>query len=139
MNWLDIIILITLVAGVIGGIGTGFIRGLASLIGLIVGIILAGKYYPTVASWLGFIKNEDVAKFIAFGLILVVVMIVAGILGSILRRVASAIMLGCLDRLGGAVLGLVMGVISWGASWLCGPSSSAPRASSPARSWPSSC
>ena len=113
MNWLDILIIVTLVVSFIGGLGTGLLRGVMSLAGLIVGIILAGKYYPTVAGWLGFIPSEDIANVVGFILILSLVMIIAGILGQILKSVASAIMLGWLDRLGGAVLGLFMGFISW--------------------------
>jgi membrane protein required for colicin V production len=114
MNWLDIIILISLVASVIGGIATGLIRGLVSLAGLIIGIILAGRFYLTVAGWFGFISNKDIANIIAFGLILFVIMILAGIIGKALHAIASAILLGWLDHLAGGFIGLVMAFISWG-------------------------
>src|SRR5512137_2223499 len=107
MNWLDIIILISLVASVIGGITTGLIRGMISLAGLIVGIILAGKLYPTVAGWFGFISNADISNIIAFGLILLVVMILAGIIGKALHALASAVLLGWLDHLAGGFIGLI--------------------------------
>jgi membrane protein required for colicin V production len=115
MNWLDILILVTLAASVIGGLATGIVRGVVNLAGLLLGIFLAGMYYETVGGWLGFIHNADVANTIGFILIIAVVMVVTGIIGGILHKVVSAIMLGWLDHLIGGVLGLLMGAISWGA------------------------
>jgi membrane protein required for colicin V production len=115
MNWLDILILITLAASVIGGLATGIVKGLVSLAGLMLGIFLAGLYYETVAGWLGFISNPDIAKTAAFIAIVVVVMIIAGLVGSLLHKLISAIMLGWLDHLLGGVLGLLIGAVSWGA------------------------
>jgi membrane protein required for colicin V production len=115
MNWLDILILITLVASVIGGLATGFMRGIVNLAGLILGIFLAGIYYGTVAGWLGFIHNADAANTVAFIGIIAVVMIVAGLVGGLLHRIIAGILLGWLDHLLGAVLGLLIGAVAWGA------------------------
>jgi membrane protein required for colicin V production len=115
MNWLDILILITLAASVIGGLTTGIVRGLVNLAGLILGIFLAGLYYETVAGWLGFISNADIAKTAAFVLIVAVVMIIAGLVGALLHKLISAVLLGWLDHLLGGVLGLLVGAIAWGA------------------------
>ena len=114
MNWLDILILITLAASVIGGLATGLVRGVVNLAGLILGIFLAGMYFETVGGWLGFIHNADVAKTVAFIAIIVVVMILAGLVGGLLHKIISGIMLGWLDRLLGALLGLLIGALFWG-------------------------
>ncbi len=115
MNWLDILIIICLAASVIGGLKTGIVRGVLNLIGLILGIFLAGRFYETVGGWLGFIHNSGVADTIGFILVLVAVMILAGIVGSLLHKILSNIMLGWLDHLIGGILGLLIGAVSWGA------------------------
>jgi len=115
MNWLDILILVSLAASVIGGLATGFVRGAVNLAGLILGIVLAGRFYETLGGRISFIHNTDIANAVAFVVIIVVAMILAGLVGGLLRKIISGIMLGWLDHLLGAILGLLIGVISWGA------------------------
>jgi membrane protein required for colicin V production len=115
MNWLDILILVTLVLSVIGGLMTGIVRGVCNLAGLIIGIILAGRFYLTVAGWLSFIHNTELANVIGFGLIVIVVMVLAGLIGGLLAKLLSGLMLGWLDHLVGGVLGFIIGCVVWGA------------------------
>ena len=114
MNWLDIVILVIVVVSVFLGLRIGIIKAALSLAGVIVGVILAGRYYVPLAEQLTFISQEDVAEGVAFAIILIVVMVIAGILATFLKWAASAVMLGWVNRLGGAVFGLVLGAI------LCG-------------------
>jgi membrane protein required for colicin V production len=115
MNWLDILILVTLAAAVVGGLATGIVRGVVNLAGLILGIFVAGRYYETVGGWLGFIHNTGIANTVGFILIIVLFMILAGLVGGLLHKLVSGIMLGWLDHLVGGVLGLLIGAVSWGA------------------------
>jgi membrane protein required for colicin V production len=115
MNWLDILIIVCLVASAIGGLKTGIIRGLAGFLGLLLGIFLAGLWYERVGGWIGFIHNESIAKVIAFILVLAVVMVAVGLLGSLLHKLASSVMLGWLNHLIGGLLGLLIGAVAWGA------------------------
>jgi membrane protein required for colicin V production len=111
MNWLDIVIIVLLVSAAIGGMVAGLIRTIFSLVGLIVGIILAGHYYVPVSAYLGFIPTEKGPSIVAFIIIFLAVMIVATLLGFLLTKLISAILLGWLNRLGGAILGLLLGSI----------------------------
>ena len=113
MNWLDIIIITGFVASVVGGLATGIIRGVTSLAGLILAIVLAGRYYTTAAAWLGFLASEDLANLIGFVFILILVMLIAYIVGSILRAVAKTVLLGWLDRLLGGVIGFLIAFFTW--------------------------
>jgi membrane protein required for colicin V production len=115
MNWLDILILVTLAASVIGGLATGIVRGVVNLAGLILGIFLAGRYYETLGDKLTFIHNNDIARTVAFIVIVVIIMILAGLIGGLLHKLVSGIMLGWLDHLVGGVLGLLVGALAWGA------------------------
>lgn len=115
MNWIDIVIAIYLILSVIGGAMQGLIRSVLSLLGMIIGVVLAANFYEKLATIFGFIHNQTVANVISFVLIVGAVVIIAAIVGSALRSVIKAIHLGWVDGLGGAVFGLAMGVISAGA------------------------
>jgi len=114
MNWLDIVLLIILFASAIGGLANGLIKTVLSLVGLIVGVVLAGHYYNAVAGWITFVP-DNIANIIAFALILILVLLIAAILGTILTRAVSAILLGWLNRLTGLVAGIILGAIWCGA------------------------
>lgn len=111
MNWLDIVILVILAISVLTGLKTGIIKAILSLAGVIVGVILAGRYYMALAEQLTFIPQENWARIAAFALILIGVMLIAGILAGILKWLVSLVLLGWVNRLGGAVFGFVLGVI----------------------------
>lgn len=111
MNWLDIAVLVILGVSAFNGLRQGLIKTALSLAGLIIGIILAGQFYQQLAGLLAFIPNEDIANIAAFILILVGVMVIASILARLLKFAVSVVLLGWVNRLGGAVFGLVLGAI----------------------------
>ena len=116
MNWLDIVIAIILVIQVIVGLSQGLIKALLGLIGLIVGIVLAGRFYENLGSRLTFIDNPDAANVAAFVAILLIVWVVFSIIATILTKIVSAVFLGWVNKLGGAVFGLLMGALFVGAA-----------------------
>jgi len=111
MNWLDLIIIVLLAISTLMGLRTGIIKTVLSLAGVIVGVILAGRFYLALSEQLTFIPQENVARIAAFAIILIGIMLVAGILASVLKWLTSIVMLGWVNRLGGALFGLVMGAI----------------------------
>ncbi len=111
MSWLDIVILVIIAIPTLIGLRTGIIKAILSLVGLVVGVILAGRFYAALAERLTFIPQETLAKVVAFVIIMGFVMIIAGVLASVLKWISSIVMLGWVNRLGGAVLGLVLGAI----------------------------
>ncbi len=115
MHWLDIVITVVLIIAIIFGMRTGIIKAVLSLAGLIIGVILAGRYYGPLSEQLTFIPQAGVAKIVAFAIILIGVMVIAGVLASLLKWAASVVMLGWVNRLGGALFGLALGAIFCGA------------------------
>ena len=111
MNWLDIVILVAIAVCTFLGFRTGLIGAVLSLAGLIVGIILAGRYYIVFSEQLSFISQASIAKIVAFIIILVAVLIIARVLAWLLKRIISVLMLGWVNRIGGAVFGLVLGAL----------------------------
>jgi membrane protein required for colicin V production len=116
MSWLDLVIVVVLVVGAFLGLRMGIIKAVLFLAGVIVGVVLAGQYYGALAGVLPFFsETSSAAKIVAFAIILIVVMVIAVVAARFLKGVASAVMLGWVNHLGGAVLGLVLGAIFWGA------------------------
>jgi membrane protein required for colicin V production len=115
MNWLDIVLLIIMAVFTVMGIKQGIIKVLFTLVGGIVGVILAGRFSESLGDKLSFISNSGTAKIVAFVLILVVVMIIAAILAMVIKKIAETILLGWINRLGGGILGLVLGALFCGA------------------------
>ncbi len=111
MNWLDIVILIVIALFFFGGLKNGIIRTLLSLAGLIVGIVLAGRYYNLLAERLTFIPEASIANIAAFIIILMIILIFTAILAAVLTQFAKAILLGWLNGLLGGVFGLFVGIL----------------------------
>ena len=111
MNWLDLVIIIALLASIILGLMQGFARTLFSLVGTIVGILVAANFYVHLAKLLKFISNPDIANIVAFAVILIVIGIIAALIGSALKALLTAMNLGCADRIAGGVLGLIVGAL----------------------------
>lgn len=112
ISWVDLIIVIVMVLSVLGGLSQGFFRSVFSLGGLILGLALAEWNYPIVAAPIKpLIHDEQIADILAFLLIAVLVMAIAGIIGAMLAKTFKTIGLGCLDRLAGGVFGFFQGML----------------------------
>jgi len=110
MNWLDIVIIVVAALFGLVGLWRGAIRTAFGIAGLVLGIILAGRYYgpfaallsPGGASWAGIA---------AYAIILIATMIVAGVIGWIVAKLVHITLLGWLDRLVGGILGVGIGLL----------------------------
>ncbi len=115
MNWLDILILIVLAISVLGGSKTGLIKTALGWLGVIVGLVLAGDYYQTLAIPFSTIFQDELAKALSFLVILAGVILLSSILGARLSKVVALTLLGWLNRLAGAAFGLFIGAVGIGA------------------------
>jgi membrane protein required for colicin V production len=112
MNPLDWLLAILLTYSIIRAALRGFFQEAFALAGLILGFLFACWFYRSSAVALkGLITSPQLAQLAAFLLILAATMIVASLLGKILRRTVSAVGLGFMDRLGGALFGLLRGAL----------------------------
>ncbi|MGB6690616.1 MAG: CvpA family protein [Terracidiphilus sp.] len=108
----DWLIVIVLVLSVLGGLSQGFFRSVFSLGGLVIGLAVAAWNYGRIAALLTpLIKVDAIANAIGFILIALVVMVIAGLIGTVLHKMFHKMGLGCLDRLAGAGFGLLQGVL----------------------------
>ena len=115
MSWLDIAIIVVIGITAFVGLKNGIIKTVLTLAGVIVGVILAGRFYVALAEKLTFIPQETLARVVAFAIILIGVILIVSIIAGVLKWLASIVLLGWVNRLGGALLGLIMGAIFCGA------------------------
>jgi membrane protein required for colicin V production len=112
MKPLDWLLAILLTYSIVRAALRGFFQEAFALAGLILGFLFACWFYRTAATALkGLITSPQLAQLAAFLLILALTMILAGLLGKILRRTVSAVGLGFMDRLAGALFGLARGAL----------------------------
>jgi membrane protein required for colicin V production len=106
----DWIILVVLLISVLSAAKNGFFLEVFSLIGVVAGLWIASWNYQRVLPWISqWIHSLPAAEALSFLLIALGVMIVAGILGRVIRWSVHSIGLGWADRFVGAAFGFVKG------------------------------
>ena len=108
MNWFDLIIIILLVAAFIKGYSKGLIMQLVGLAAIIIAAIFGGRFaaiiLPELNNLLDISPNfaRVLSFIIAFSLIAFVILLIGGVI----QRFIDVIMLGIINRLLGAVIGV---------------------------------
>jgi len=97
---------------IVKGVFRGFIREVASLSGIILGIWLANQFQPQVTTYLKpYLPATSYLPLISFAAIFIFILIVCNVLGWALKLFFSKIFLGWLDKTLGAGLAVLKGVI----------------------------
>ena len=112
MSVADWIILAFMVFSVIGAAMEGFFHEAFHLAGLVVGYLLAAWQYHRLADWFApHLKSPWVGEIAGFLIIFFAVLILAGFAGRIARWLMKKAGLSTIDRILGAVLGLLRGAL----------------------------
>src|SRR3984957_715774 len=112
MSIADWIILGFLVLSVTGAALAGFFREAFGLAGLVAGYLLAAWQYRRLADWFApYLKSPRLGEIAGFLIIFFAVLIVAGFAGRIARWTMKKAGLSAIDRVLGAVLGLLRGIL----------------------------
>lgn len=109
---IDWVIVAVLVISVLVAAAQGFFYEVFSLVGVVLGYLLAAWEYWRLAPWfLQYVKSQAAANVAGFLTIFVFVAVLAGIAGKITRWAMKEVGLRWADRLLGAAFGLVRGVV----------------------------
>jgi len=114
MNYLDIIIVISLLYGLVKGFANGLVKEITGLIGLFIGVYVAISFssylHPKFAEILG--GYEQFIPIISFATLFIVSVSIIKMLGYIIDKFTKVLALGFVSRLLGGVFGfLKIGVI----------------------------
>jgi membrane protein required for colicin V production len=112
MNWLDIAIVLIVAFFAATAFSAGLIRELVTLVSVVVGVVIAGLFYDDLArDVLVFIDNKNTANIVAFLVLLGAIYLAGQLIAIMLKQVAAILLLGWADRLGGALFGLLKGLV----------------------------
>lgn len=112
MNWLDFVILATLVAGFFWSFRHGFIMEVVYFVAALGGLLGAFLFYPFLEPLMGLvIENEQGAAGLAFAVLFVFLVGIITIIGLLLHKFIHAIHLGAFDKLLGGVFGAVKAAV----------------------------
>lgn len=109
MNWLDMVILIATAIAAFIGWWVGVLRAVVGMAGLVVGVVVASRLHEGLANSVvsNFISSPSGAKVVAFLIIVVLVLLGAMVMGAVVKKILSLLMLGWIDK----VVGLGLGVL----------------------------
>ena len=112
MNWLDIAIVLIVAFFVTTAFSAGLIRELVTLVSAVVGVVVAGLFHDDLArDVLVFIDDDQAARAIGFLVLLGAIYLAGQLIAIMLKQVAAILLLGWADRLGGALFGLLKGLV----------------------------
>lgn len=109
MGALDIVILAVFVFGFVKGLMSGFFRQVVSIVGFLVGLLVASLLYTTFGDWLAPHIGTDVSvsRPVAFVLIWIGVPLLLSLLAFLLTKLVETVKLGGVNRLAGALVASV--------------------------------
>lgn len=112
MNALDITICLIVGYCLVRGLFRGIIKEITSIVGVLIAFYGAYSYYPLVSGWFSsLISNPAYLAIVGFILIFVVILLIVGVVGVILKHIFKAVSLGWADRVLGATFAVVKAVL----------------------------
>jgi len=112
VNFVDYILIAIVGLSMVLSLWRGFVREIISLIGLVAAFLAASRLSGRTGDFLGqWISNPTGADIAGFALIFVVVMILVGLVGAIIRRLVDLAALTATDRTLGVFFGAARGML----------------------------
>jgi membrane protein required for colicin V production len=113
MNWIDLIIVVLLILSVIRGFTDGFVKEVASLLALVLGIWGAIKFSTFTAAKLydWFDMSGQYVGIVSFLVTFIIIVVIIHFVGTLADKMVDAISIGFLNRILGMVFGLIKSVL----------------------------
>jgi len=112
LNFFDYILIGIVGLSVVLSLWRGFVREIISIIGLVAAFFAASRASGYAGDFLGaWISNGTVADIAGFALVFVLIMLIVGITGAIIRKLVDMADLTATDRTLGVVFGALRGML----------------------------
>ena len=112
MNIFDWVLFVVFVVGALLGLKWGLVQSVLNFVAVYVAMLVGAQFADgLVARVTDDVQNESVAAAIGYVVIFLGVFIISQIVGKIIRAMLTVIFLGWVDKLGGVVVGLLLGAI----------------------------
>ena len=113
-NWLDIILLIIIVASLVLGIIKGLVRQVIGLVAVLFGLVLALVYFPFISVlYSRWIESQVLSDFLGFLTIFIAVLCLGWLISWLISKIIKG-PLKFIDHVLGGGLGLIKGVLICG-------------------------
>lgn len=111
-NWLDFLFVAIFLVSTLLGAVKGLARVGIGLAAAVLGVLFASRWYADAGSFLReYVAARSVANAIGFALVLILFLVAGGLLAHVLAKLFRWAGVGWLDRLGGAVFGLLRALL----------------------------
>ena len=111
LNYFDVAVVVILALFVLRGFLRGFVGEVAGLVAIVGGLWFAHTYSPLVAQYLTFLTDPVWRNIAAYVLAFVGVVLVVGLLARLLQKILSFSFVSWADKLAGAMLGFIKGLV----------------------------
>ncbi len=119
MNWFDFMLLAAFVIGALYGLRIGLIKAVFVTVGVYIGWLAAGQWSDDIGGLFdGSVSNDTIVTVLSYAVIIAAAMVASTYIVKIVKPLLTVFTLGVaglVDRLGGLVLGVVMGIALMGA------------------------
>lgn len=112
MNIFDWVLVAVFVVGALLGLKWGLVQSVLNFVSVYIAMLVGAQFADgLVARITDDVQNESVATAIGYVVIFLGVFIIAQIVGKIIRAMLTIVFLGWVNKLGGVVVGLLLGAI----------------------------
>lgn len=112
MTGLDIIVLVLVVVGAVGGFMRGFVQEILSLVAWILALAAIHKLHTPLTTWIDkYMESPSGASVLAFALLLLIPYAAMKLIAGRLGQASRSSLLGPVDRVLGLGFGIIKGVI----------------------------
>lgn len=111
MSWLDIVILLPLIIGLVRGLMKGFVTEIIAILAVVFGFLGAKLWGAQFSAWITtqFTWPQPVCDAVAYALLFLAITLALNVVGRLFSKLLKAINLGWINRL----LGGAFGVMKW--------------------------
>jgi len=112
LNFVDYILIAIVGLSMVLSLWRGFVREVISLIGLVLAFLAASRLSGQAGDYLGqWIDNATIADGAGFAIVFVIVMLVVGLIGAVIRKLVDIADLTATDRTLGIFFGAARGML----------------------------
>ncbi|NLM96171.1 MAG: CvpA family protein [Halanaerobiaceae bacterium] len=110
---IDLVVMVIFLYFGFTGYNRGLVKQASTIIGIILALLISINYYdlfvPLLEIYLAF--SRELLQFLSFAILFILINVFVFILGNICKKILDVLFLGIVDRVAGAVLGLVKGFL----------------------------
>ncbi len=112
MNWLDLVLMVSMATGGLVGMWVGFIRGAFAVAGVLLGIVLVRSFRETATGILvDYVPGDTLTAALGYAVTIGIAVAAVVIAAAVVRTIEYRLFLGWVDRFAGLAVGLTAAIV----------------------------